>query len=120
MTVPGGQQVFAGVNGHLGFTPPHSAAHPAGSILDPFTYDKQDQCNSDHGTISTAAFGATSLMACPTLADTSNPDNQWRMFVDFKGATPPTGQRSDCIGFQALAFDYEDVGSYKAAAWSYT
>ena len=59
-------------------------------------------------------------MACPTIADTSNPDNQWRVFADFAGAQPPTGSRADCIGFQALAFDYQDEGTYKAAAWAYT
>lgn len=119
VAVPGGQQVWAGRNGHLGFTAPHSAATPPGVILDPFTYYKEDQCHSDHGTISTTAFGATSLMACPTMADTTNPANQWRVFVDFAGAHPPTGSRSDCLGFQALAFDYEDVGTYNAAAWAY-
>ena len=108
------------MNGHLGFTAPHSAAVPTGAILDPFTYDKEDQCNSDHGTVATTAFGSTGLMACPTMADTSNANNQWRVFADFNSAQPPTGNRADCIGFQALAFDYQDEGTYKAAAWAYT
>jgi hypothetical protein len=58
-------------------------------------------------------------MACPTLSDTSDPNNQWRVFANFAGADPPTGYKGDCIVFQAYAFDYEDVGSYNAAAWSY-
>ena len=59
-------------------------------------------------------------MACPTLKDTTDPKNQWRVFANFEGAVGPTNNRGDCIGFQAAAFDYVDEGSYMAAAWSYS
>jgi hypothetical protein len=89
---------------------------PAGSIIDPFTYDKSDQCNSPNGVISTNALNATGLMACPRKKGSG-----WRVWANFPGAQVPTGNIADCIPFRALAYNYDDAtnGGYGAAAYQY-
>lgn len=49
-------------------------------------------------------------MACPTLS------GLWQVFANMRNATVPRGNVSQCVGFDALAFDSDE--SY--AAWQYT
>jgi hypothetical protein len=101
--------VYAAPNGLISYTQAHSVSMPPGSILCPFTYQKQD--GDAFGTLSTNVFGARGLMACPT------DDYQWQVFAAMPNATVPSGDVDDCVGFGALTYDYEEDG---AAAFQYT
>lgn len=64
----------------------------------PFTYTKAG--NSSSGYLSTYAFNAPGLMACPT------DQGSYQVFAAISNATVPSGNISDCTGFLALATDY--------------
>ena len=114
--MPGGQKTYVGPAGALGFTAVKTNVAPKGAKFDPFTYDKQDQCNSPHGVVSTKVFGASGLMACPRTDHSG-----WRVWANFPDAKVPTGNTADCIPFQAFTYDYDDAsnGGYGAAAYQY-
>jgi len=114
--VPGGQLVYVAPDGSLGFTQAHSASYPLGAVLEPFTYSFTP--GASFGYVSTNAFNATGFMACPnnkneTLA------TSWQVFAALQNATVPTGNVSDCLGFDALAPPYSNPNG-TAAAWQYT
>ena len=67
-------------------------------MVAPFTYFKAD--NSSSGYLSTYAFEAPGLMACPTA------EGRYQVFAAISNATVPSGNVADCIGFQALATNY--------------
>lgn len=81
---------------------------PSGSLPCPFTYYKTPQ--APVGLLSTQAFGADGLMACPTGGDT------WQVFANMQNATVPQKNVSECLGFDALAIDSTE----NYAAWQYT
>lgn len=64
----------------------------------PFTYTKAE--NASSGYLSTYAFDAPGLMACPTT------QGSYQVFAAISNATVPNGRISDCTGFRALAADY--------------
>ena len=106
--VPGGQSIYVTPGGLIRYTQAHSAHIDPGSIICPFSYNKEDQ--DVFGVISTTAFGAQGLMACP------DEDDEWQVYASMKNATVPSGDVSDCVGFLALTSDYNDG----PAAWQYT
>ncbi|OOF95863.1 hypothetical protein ASPCADRAFT_207198 [Aspergillus carbonarius ITEM 5010] len=99
--VPGGQQVYVNPSGALSFTVPHSAYIPTGSSTGPFTY-------SPSKPFGTWSYGK-GFMACPTK------DSKWQVFAASQNATVPSGNVSDCLGFDALAV----AGNGSVAAWEY-
>ena len=111
--VPGGQLIFVAPDGHLGFSQAHSAQYPLGSALAPLDYSRA--ADTQFGRITTNAFGATGFMACPQSSNATT--SLWQVFVSLANATVPTGNTSDCLGFDALASDYTEGTT---AAWQYT
>lgn len=81
---------------------------PNGSVPCPFTYYKGP--GAPLGLLSTRAFGADGLMACPTDGDA------WQVFANLQNATVPQGNVSQCLGFDAVALDFPEL----YAAWQYT
>ena len=58
---------------------------------------------------SNTSSGANGFMACPTS------DNRWQVFADGPNAVVPSGNLTDCLGFDALTTDWtEGFG-----AWQY-
>jgi hypothetical protein len=92
----------------VSYTSPHSIAMPAGSQQGPFEWFK----GSPNGRFSTTSFGAKGFMACP---DHSTQKTAWQVFAAIQNATVPTGNVSDCLGFDALTTAY----SGSIPAWEY-
>jgi len=109
--VPGGQLVYLGVDGHLGFTQAHSASYPPGAALSPLIYAKSKGATSGTLGTNTTLFGVTGFMACPTNS-TAGP---YQVFASTLGAIVPNGNISSCVGFDAYTSDYSGI-----AAWEYT
>jgi hypothetical protein len=107
--VPGGQQTYMTPEGELGYTEAHSASMPPGAMPCPFTYTKAPGAYVGRLGIGEAS-GNTGLMACPTLNY-----GVWQVFAALRNASVPLRNVSQCIGFEALAADVEDVD-----AWQYT
>ncbi|PYI03829.1 hypothetical protein BO78DRAFT_421273 [Aspergillus sclerotiicarbonarius CBS 121057] len=101
--VPGGQEVYVNPSGALSFTVPHSAYIPTGSSTGPFTYTPGKE-----GALGSWTFGK-GFMACP------DKDNKWQVFASSQNATVPSGNVSDCLGFDAMAVK----GNGSVAAWEY-
>jgi hypothetical protein len=81
---------------------------PSGSQQGPFDWFK----GSPFGRYSTTSFGAEGFMACP---DYSAKTTAWQVFAAIKNATVPTGNVSDCLGFDALTTSY----SGSIPTWEY-
>lgn len=106
--VPGGQQMYVEPSGAVGFTQAHSIYIPPGSYIGGFKYEPGDE---DHGTYTFTGWDATGFMACPV------PDREsLQVFANIKNATVPSGNIDDCLGFVAMAFEYDGP----MAAWQYT
>jgi hypothetical protein len=107
--VPGGQQIYVNPQGALSFTQAHSIYIPTGSSYGPFNYSP----GQPFGHYTFEGWGATGFMACPNTV--GNPSS-WQVFAAIQNATVPTGDVSDCLGFDAAAIAYN--GS--VPAWQYT
>jgi hypothetical protein len=105
--VPGGQQVYVGPNGALGYTQAHSALIPAGS----FTTGFVDTPGSAYGTFSFTGDGATGFVACPTTASGA----PWQIFANIPGLVAPLGDKNACLGFDALAPSFTGFGAWQYA-----
>lgn len=112
VSVPGGQQQYVEPGGRVGYTQAHSLYMPTGSIPGGFSYFKCS--NESYGHITTTAFGATGLMACP---DNSSGTPQYVIFASIPNVRVPSGNVQDCIGFDGLTSDYDGP---IPAAWQYT
>ncbi|KAJ6113396.1 hypothetical protein N7523_006713 [Penicillium sp. IBT 18751x] len=118
VVVPGGQQIYVDASGALSFTVPHSGYIPAGSSTGPFKYTP----GASFGTWTYSGQGASGFMACPvpqapssssaTPSATATPSSvarrsaqpsKWQVYAALQNATVPSGQVSDCLGFDALA-----------------
>lgn len=112
--VPGGQEIFALPNGEIGYTKAHSGFRPLGSSTCPFQYTADGAPNWEgFGHLSanaTSAFGAHGLQACP------NNDGRYQVLLDISNSSLPSGNRTGCLAFVALAVDY----TQGYAAWQYT
>lgn len=107
--VPGGQTIFALPDGSINYTQAHGAMVPwEQNACCPFQY----QITSGlYGELCPAswAFGAKSLMACPDA------EGSWVVMLGLQNATVPSGNVSDCIGFNAMTEIASEIG-----AWQYT
>lgn len=88
VVVPGGQQVYVAPDGSLSYTQAHSAAIPAGSIVDQFSRTAPGSNN-----LGTLSF-ETGFVACPVGAA----DQGYQVY----GQTQSFEASSDCLGFSAL------------------
>jgi hypothetical protein len=105
--VPGGQQIYALPSGLVGFTQPHSAFQPMGSLPCPFAHYQEE--GVPYGRLKANVFGARELVACPTRED------GWQMYLSVSQQSAPTGDPNDCIIFEALTLESSHI-----AAWEYT
>jgi hypothetical protein len=130
--VPGGQQIYVDGTGALSFTVPHSGYIPAGSSTGPFKYSPGQSI----GTWTYSGQGASGFMACPVPQAASSPSatpsatatplsaarrsaqrSQWKVYAALQNATVPSGQVSDCLGFEALAVSLNVTSDH--LAWEY-
>ncbi|KAF3929094.1 hypothetical protein ABW20_dc0106607 [Dactylellina cionopaga] len=99
--VPGGQQLYIGPDGALGYTQAHSASTPPGSIIAGF------KILEDQGTFYlTHCEGG--FYACPDTKKTA-----YKVYVDVKGKLKdkdvPTKKKADCIPFAPRGIYGKDV-----------
>lgn len=66
--------------------------------------------NGGPGSYKTTAWGSSGFMACPAEG------NKWQVFVAAQNVTAPQGNVGECLGFDAMAYEYNGEG---AAAWQY-
>ncbi|KAJ9294599.1 hypothetical protein DTO271G3_6867 [Paecilomyces variotii] len=108
--VPGGQLLYVDPSGALSFTQAHSINIPTGSAVGPFQY----QAGQPFGHWTFTGWNSTGFMACPQpQGNTTN----WRVYAAISNATVPTGNVSDCLGFDALTYPWQSNST--AAAWQY-
>ncbi|KAJ5484861.1 hypothetical protein N7539_004849 [Penicillium diatomitis] len=111
--VPGGQAIYVDRTGALSFTRPHSGYIPPGSSVQGF---KVHYSGHTPGTWTFKGHGASGFMACPAPANVTASAARrvrrqstvinaprWQIFAAMPNATVPTGNVSDCLGFEALA-----------------
>ena len=91
--------------GALSFTQAHSASIPQDSYVGGLSYDSGNPWSH----FGFNGWGASGFMACPTE------DNRWQVFAAMQNATVPSGNVSDCLGFDAIALTY----SGSIPAWQY-
>lgn len=107
--VPGGQRMFVNTTGAVGYTVAHSGSIPDGALTDGFEYLP----GPDHGSYGFSGFDAQNYMACPDSADGEN----FQVFADISNADVPTGNRDDCVKFDARVEAKAPGGD--PAAWQY-
>ena len=88
VVVPGGQQVYVAANGELSYTLPHSAAIPAGAVVDQFSKTAPGAHN-----LGTLSF-ETGFVACPV----GGSGQGYQVYGQNQGFEAS----SDCLGFSAL------------------
>ncbi|PSN64231.1 hypothetical protein BS50DRAFT_65950 [Corynespora cassiicola Philippines] len=97
VVVPGGQQVYVGPDGALGYTPPHSTSKPEGSIVEGWN-------KTEAGTFGHLSIG-DGLVACP-----AGEGKGYQVYGQIEGVE----LGSDCLGFSALTVNATGPG-----AWQY-
>ncbi|KAJ5166287.1 uncharacterized protein N7482_005068 [Penicillium canariense] len=124
VVVPGGQRIYVDRAGALSFTTPHSGYIPPGSSQGPFKYTP----GQSFGTWTYSGQGASGFMACPAPANSTAVGrhvrrqaplrtDRWQVFAALQNATVPTGNVSDCLGFDALAIGLNISSDH--LAWEY-
>ncbi|KAJ5557027.1 hypothetical protein N7494_000942 [Penicillium frequentans] len=126
VVVPGGQSIYVAPSGALSFTTPHSGYIPAGSSQGPFVYTPGASGNP-LGTWTYSGQGASGFMACPVPASNSGSaaarraaaaaPPTWQVYAAQQNATVPTGNVTDCLGFDALAVGMNVTSN--SLAWEY-
>ncbi|KAJ5248822.1 hypothetical protein N7468_000273 [Penicillium chermesinum] len=120
VSVPGGQSLYVDKFGAVGFTTAHSVFVPPGSELGPFSYKPNAFGNGN----SEWTFG-DGFMACPVPSNaTASASTRrirrgaapvYQVFAARDDAFVPTGNVSDCLGFDALAVPANGT----QGAWQY-
>ncbi|KAJ5889623.1 hypothetical protein N7504_010433 [Penicillium tannophilum] len=126
VVVPGGQSIYVAPSGALSFTTPHSGYIPAGSSQGPFVYTPGASGNP-LGTWTYTGQGASGFMACPVPASNTGSaaarraaaaaPPTWQVYAAQQNATVPTGNVTDCLGFDALAVGMNVTSN--SLAWEY-
>ncbi|CCE29034.1 uncharacterized protein CPUR_02725 [Claviceps purpurea 20.1] len=100
--VPGGQQIYVGVDTSLSFTRPHSAYIPPGSTSVQFSLIPLNQL---------AMVGRRILACLPPSTETNESTSSWQVFAPRTDeAAPPNRQ---CVAFVA------QTAAAKDAVWEY-
>ncbi|KAK0713965.1 hypothetical protein B0T26DRAFT_622668, partial [Lasiosphaeria miniovina] len=101
VAVPGGQQVYIAPDGAMGYTPPHSAFMPDGSVVSGWWRE----ISVAGGAPTIVGNGQSSMMACPAAGQ----DGVYQVFFGVSRA-----QLTSCVSFQMRTYTASGV-----VAWEY-
>ncbi|RAH56716.1 hypothetical protein BO85DRAFT_520836 [Aspergillus piperis CBS 112811] len=108
------QEIYVDPTGALKFVEAHTSYMDPGASTSTFCYTP----GTSYGKWTYTGFGATGFMACPLDEDEEVNGGAWQVFAAMKNATVPSGNVSDCLQFEALAYPWVSNGS-SIAAWQY-
>ncbi|OJI84538.1 hypothetical protein ASPTUDRAFT_190891 [Aspergillus tubingensis CBS 134.48] len=108
------QEIYVDPTGALKFVEAHTTYMGPGASTSTFCYTP----GTSYGQWTYTGLGATGFMACPLDEDEEVNGGAWQVFAAMKNATVPSGNVSDCLGFEALAYPWVSNGS-SIAAWQY-
>ena len=107
--VPGGQRVYVAHDLSIGYTSPHSAIEPEGSI-ECLDVNRDTDPGAQTLTLWSTAFGANGFMACPV-------DGRWELFAQEWNGPNAYGSHMRCIWMDLTCQYYLDQS--EASAWTY-
>jgi hypothetical protein len=107
--VPGGQRIYVSHDLSIGYTSPHSAMQPEGSV-DCLDVDRDANPGSQSLTLWSTAFGANGFMACPV-------DGRWELFAQQWNGPNAYGNSMRCIWMDVTCQYYLD--NTNPSAWTY-
>jgi hypothetical protein len=107
--VPGGQRVYVAHDLSIGYTSPHSAVEPEGSI-ECLDVNRDTDPGAQTLTLWSTAFGANGFMACPV-------DGRWELFAQEWNGPNAYGSHMRCIWMDLTCQYYLDQS--EASAWTY-
>ncbi|OJZ81987.1 hypothetical protein ASPFODRAFT_171927 [Aspergillus luchuensis CBS 106.47] len=108
------QEIYVDPTGALKFVEAHTTYMDPGASTSTFCYTP----GTSYGQWTYTGLGATGFMACPLDEDEEVNGGAWQVFAAMKNATVPSGNVSDCLHFEALAYPWVSNGS-SIAAWQY-
>ncbi|BCS04103.1 uncharacterized protein AKAW2_70981A [Aspergillus luchuensis] len=108
------QEIYVDPTGALKFVEAHTTYMDPGASTSTFCYTP----GTSYGQWTYTGLGATGFMACPLDEDEEVNGGAWQVFAAMKNATVPSGNVSDCLQFEALAYPWVSNGS-SIAAWQY-
>ncbi|XRM49195.1 hypothetical protein ABZX51_012073 [Aspergillus tubingensis] len=108
------QEIYVDPTGALKFVEAHTTYMDPGASTSTFCYTP----GTTYGQWTYTGLGATGFMACPLDEDEEVNGGAWQVFAAMKNATVPSGNVSDCLQFEALAYPWVSNGS-SIAAWQY-
>ncbi|PYH64487.1 uncharacterized protein BO88DRAFT_397276 [Aspergillus vadensis CBS 113365] len=108
------QEIYVDPTGALKFVEAHTTYMDPGASTSTFCYTP----GTSYGQWTYTGLGATGFMACPLDEDEEVNGGAWQVFAAMKNATVPSGNVSDCLEFEALAYPWVSNGS-SIAAWQY-
>ncbi|KAJ5670564.1 uncharacterized protein N7477_005927 [Penicillium maclennaniae] len=103
VVVPGGQQIYVDASGALSFTVPHSGYIPAGSSTGPFKAPLASWLALFLRLLRPPPLPPSATATPSSVARRSAQSSKWQVYAALQNATVPSGQVSDCLGFDALA-----------------
>lgn len=108
--VTGGQKVYVENKGALGYLEAGATNLPRYAVLTGFTYTP----GTSFGTFDGAAYRGQGFIACPAKSGKA----PYKVFIDVRGISNsdvPSGNYSDCLGFDALAPSYttDEFGAFE-------
>ncbi|GLA55575.1 hypothetical protein AnigIFM63604_002365 [Aspergillus niger] len=108
------QEIYVDPTGALKFVEAHTTYMDPGASTSTFCYTP----GTSFGQWTYTGLGATGFMACPLDEDEEVNGGAYQVFAAMANATVPSGNVSDCLEFEALAYPWVSDGS-SAAAWQY-
>ncbi|GKZ80344.1 hypothetical protein AnigIFM56816_004563 [Aspergillus niger] len=108
------QEIYVDPTGALKFVEAHTTYMDPGASTSTFCYTP----GTSFGQWTYTGLGATGFMACPLDEDEEVNGGGYQVFAAMANATVPSGNVSDCLEFEALAYPWVSDGS-SAAAWQY-
>ncbi|OJJ67902.1 hypothetical protein ASPBRDRAFT_47403 [Aspergillus brasiliensis CBS 101740] len=108
------QEIYVDPTGALKFVEAHTTYMPTGASTSTFCYTP----GTTFGHWTYTGLGATGFMACPVDEDEEVNGGAYQVFAAMANATVPSGDVSDCLGFDAVAVEWVSTGG-SAAAWQY-
>ncbi|GLA61616.1 hypothetical protein AtubIFM55763_007883 [Aspergillus tubingensis] len=108
------QEIYVDPTGALKFVEAHTTYMDPGASTSTFCYSP----GTSYGQWTYTGLGASGFMACPLDEDEEVNGGAWQVFAAMKNATVPSGNVSDCLQFEALAYPWVSNES-SIAAWQY-
>jgi hypothetical protein len=107
--VPGVQRVYVAHDLSIGYTSPHSAMEPEGSV-ECLDVNRDSDPGAQTLTLWSTAFGANGFMTCPV-------DGRWELFAQEWNGPNAYGSHMRCI-WMDLTYQYY-LDQSEASAWTY-